>query len=679
MPKITQVRKRDGSIADFQPDKIKIILEKIITDKNKASTINKVLKELTEVLDKHYSDKLLPTTQDIEDLLMEMLEKNKQKNAIKLYQQESKKEKYGFRVTHGVRDDIGLTENAIKLLARRYLLRNEQGTIIETPARLFKRVAMAAASAERAYKKDTKKAEEDFYGLMSNLEFLPNSPTLMNAGTELGQLAACFVLPVEDSLRSIFKAVESMALIQQSGGGTGFNFSRIRPKGDIVKSTKGVASGPLSFMEIFDKTTDIIKQGGKRRGANMGILSADHPDIVEFIKSKTNEGKFANFNLSVAATDSFMEAAIANKEFWLVNPRNGIKTKKVSARVLLEMISGTAWQTGDPGIVFIDEMNRHNPTPAVGQIESTNPCGEQPLLPYESCVLGSINLIKMLNKGKLDWDKLKKTVRIAVQFLDDLLDVNKYPLFEIEQITKANRKLGLGVMGFAEAIALMGIPYDSDKAVVFAEKLMKFITETGRKKSEELGKEKGSFANFEKSVFKGKFKTMRNATITTIAPTGSISIISGCSSGIEPMFAISYTREALDGTKMLEMSKIFEEVMRKKGVYSKTLMLEIAKEGTVQKNKKVPKEIKKTFVTSFDIKPEWHVKIQAAFQKYTDNAVSKTVNVSTNAKPSEIQKIYELAYKLKCKGITVYRYGSKKTQVLYVGETTECPGGKCTI
>ncbi len=679
MSKITQVRKRDGSIADFQPDKIKIILEKIITDKNKASIINKVIKELTEVLDKHYSDKLLPTTQDIEDILMEFLEKNKQKNAIKLYNQESKKEKYGFRVTHGVRDDIGLTENAIKLLARRYLLRNEQGTIIETPARLFKRVAMAAASAERAYKKDTKKAEEDFYNLMSNLEFLPNSPTLMNAGTELGQLAACFVLPIEDSLRSIFKAVESMALIQQSGGGTGFNFSRIRPKGDLVKSTKGVASGPLSFMEIFDKTTDIIKQGGKRRGANMGILRADHPDIVEFIKSKTNEGRFANFNLSVAATDSFMDAAIANKEFWLVNPHNNTKVKKVSARVLLEMISGTAWQTGDPGIVFIDEMNRHNPTPAIGGIESTNPCGEQPLLPYESCVLGSINLLKMLNKGKLDWDKLKKTVRIAVQFLDDLIDVNKYPLFEIEQITKANRKLGLGVMGFAEAIALMGIPYDSDKAVVFAEKLMKFITETGRKKSEELGKEKGSFANFEKSVFKGKFKTMRNATITTIAPTGSISIISGCSSGIEPMFAISYTREALDGTKMLEMSKVFEEVMRKKGEYSKTLMLEIAKEGTVQKNKKVPKEIKKTFVTSFDIKPEWHVKIQAAFQKYTDNAVSKTVNVSTNAKPSDIQKIYELAYKLKCKGITVYRYGSKKTQVLYVGETTECPGGTCTI
>jgi len=679
MSKITQVRKRDGSIAEFQPDKIKIILDKIITDKNKVSIINKVLKELTEVLDKHYSDKLLPSTQDIEDLLMEFLEKNKQKNAIKLYQQESKKEKYGFRVTHGVRDDIGLTENAIKLLAKRYLLRNEQGTIIETPSRLFKRVAMAAASAERAYKKDTKKAEEEFYDLMSNLEFLPNSPALMNAGTELGQLAACFVLPVEDSLRSIFKAVESMALIQQSGGGTGFNFSKIRPKGDIVKSTKGVASGPLSFMEIFDKTTDIIKQGGKRRGANMGILRADHPDIVEFIKSKTNEGKFANFNLSVAATDSFMDAAIANKEFWLVNPHNNTKVKKVSARVLLEMISGTAWQTGDPGIVFIDEMNRHNPTPSVGMVESTNPCGEQPLLPYESCVLGSINLLKMLNKGKLDWDKLKKTVRTAVQFLDDLLDVNKYPLFEIEQITKANRKLGLGVMGFAEAIALMGIPYDSDKAVVFAEKLMKFITETGRKKSEELGREKGNFSNFEKSVFKGKFKTMRNATITTIAPTGSISIIAGCSSGIEPMFAISYTREALDSTKMLEMSKVFEEVMRKKGVYSKTLMLEIAKEGTVQKNKKVPKEIKKIFVTSFDIKPEWHVKIQAAFQKYTDNAVSKTVNVSTNAKPADIQKIYELAYKLKCKGITVYRYGSKKTQVLYVGETTECPGGTCTI
>jgi ribonucleoside-diphosphate reductase alpha chain len=679
MPQITKVRKRDGSIAEFQLDKIKTILEKIITDKNKATAAHKVLKDLTEALEKHYGERIIPTTQDIEDLLIEFLEKYKQKNAAKLYKQESKKEGYGFRVTHGVRDDIGLTENAIKLLAKRYLLRNEQGTITETPARMFKRVAMAAASAERAYKKNTKRAEEDFYDLMSNLEFLPNSPTLMNTGTELGQLAACFVLPIEDSLRSIFKAVESMALIQQSGGGTGFNFSKIRPKGDLVKSTKGIASGPLSFMEIFDKTTDIIKQGGKRRGANMGILNASHPDIVEFIKSKTNEGKFSNFNLSVAATDAFMDAAVSNKEFWLVNPRNNAKIKKVSAKILLEMISGTAWQTGDPGIVFIDEMNRHNPTPAIAGIESTNPCGEQPLLPYESCVLGSINLIKMLNRGKLDWDKLKKTVQIAVQFLDNLIDINKYPLFEIEQATKANRKIGLGVMGFAEAIALMGIAYDSDKAVQLAEKLMKFITETGRKKSEELGREKGSFANFEKSVFKGKFKTMRNATITTIAPTGSISIIAGCSSGIEPMFAISYTREALDGTKMLEMSKIFEEAMRKKGIYSKTLMLDIAKDGTVQKNKKVPKEIKKIFVTSFDIKPEWHVKIQAAFQKYTDNAVSKTVNVPNTAKPSDIQKIYELAYKLKCKGITVYRYGSKKTQVLYVGETTECPSGTCTI
>jgi len=680
MPKITKIRKKDGTIAEFNPEKIQIILDKIIIDKNKSSIIAKILKELVAILEKHYNERILATTQDVEDLIIELLDKNKQKNAIKKYQEESKKQKYGFRVTHGVRDDIGLTENAVKLLGKRYLLKNEQGAIIETPSRMFKRVANAVALAEKVYKKDTKKSEDEFYKIMSNLEFLPNSPTLMNAGTEIGQLAACFVLPVEDSLPSIFKAIELMAVIQQSGGGTGFNFSKIRPCGDVVKSTKGTASGPLSFMEIFDKTTSIIKQGGKRRGANMGILRVDHPDIVDFIKSKINEESLANFNISVGITDEFMDAAINNKEFWLINPRNKTKVKKVSAKILLEMISETAWQTGDPGIVFLDEINRHNPTPSLGIIESTNPCGEQPLLPYESCVLGSINLIKMLNKSKIDWEKLKKTVRTAVQLLDNIIDINKYPLPEIEQATKANRKIGLGIMGFAEAIAVMGIPYDSNQAVLFAEKLMKFITETGRKKSEELGKDKGNFPNFEKSTLKGKFKTMRNATITTIAPTGSISIIAGCSSGIEPMFAISYTREVLDGTKMLEMSKIFEETARKKGFYAKTLMLEIAKEGTIQKNKKVPKDIKKIFVTSFDIKPDWHVKIQAAFQKYVDNAVSKTVNISYDTKPHEIQKIYELAYKMKCKGITVYRYGSKKTQVLYVGETTgsECPSGLCS-
>lgn len=671
MPKITRIRKRDGSIEPFNTEKIRKILEKILPE-SKINKIKKIIQNITDTIDTYYTEELLPSTQDIEDLILDALKK--EKISSKKYLDEKSKIKYGFKVIHGVRDDIGLTENAIKVLARRYLLRNERGAIIETPSRMFRRVAKTVSAAERNYKKDPRKAEEEFYRTMSCLEFLPNSPALMNAGTEIGQLSACFVLPVEDSLDSIFNAVKLMAKIQQSGGGTGFNFSKIRPKGDLVKTTKGIASGPLSFMEIFDKTTDIIRQGGKRRGANMGILQSDHPDIVEFIKSKKHEGRFSNFNLSVAAANEFMDCALKNKEYWLINPRTGRKTKKVSAKIIMEMISNMAWETGDPGLVFIDEINRHNPTPELGKIESTNPCGEQPLLPYESCTLGSINLAKMLEKGRLDWDKLKRTVRTAVHFLDNVIDVNKYPAAEIEEKTKANRKIGLGVMGFADTIAFLGIPYGSEKAVQFAEKLMKFITETARKKSEELGNERGNFPNFEKSAFKKTHKTMRNATLTTIAPTGSISLIAGCSAGIEPLFAIAFVREALEGTKIIEMSRTFEEVARKKGFYDKKLMLQIAKEGYVSKNKKIPADIRRTFATALEIKPEWHIRIQAAFQKYTDNSVSKTVNLPNNATAKDIEKIYELAYKLKCKGTTVYRYGSKQKQVLYIGS---CSVGIC--
>jgi ribonucleoside-diphosphate reductase alpha chain len=670
MPKITKIRKRDGTIDLFDTEKIKKVLERIIPE-TKKTKIKKIINDILEVVEKYYSDALLPSTQDIEDLLLDCLKK--EKIPAKKYLDEKSKQKYGFKVVHGVRDDLGLTENAIKVLARRYLLRNEQGRITETPSRMFRRVAKAVALAERNYKKDPRRVEEAFYKIMSNLEFLPNSPTLMNAGTEVGQLAACFVLPVEDSLDSIFNSIRIMSKIQKSGGGTGFSFSRIRPAGDLISSTKGIASGPMSFMDMFNKITDVIKKGGKRRGANMGVMRADHPDIVSFIKSKKQEGRLSNFNISVGITDEFMKAALGNTEYWLVNPRTGKKVKKVSAKILLEMISAVAWETGDPGIVFLDEINRHNTVPAAGEIESTNPCGESPLLPYESCNLGSINLVKMIEKGRLNWDKLKKTIRTSVHFLDNVIDVNKYPCLEIEEATKSNRKIGLGIMGFADLISLLGIPYNSEKAVSFAEKLMKFITETARKKSEELGRERGSFVNFDKSVFNKKFKHMRNATVTTIAPTGSISLIADCSSGIEPLFAISYIREILDGTRMIEISKTFEEVARKKGVYTKKLMLQIAKEGNVSKNKKIPTDVRKAFITSLEIKPEWHVKIQSAFQKYVDNAVSKTVNVPNDAKPSDIEKIYLLAYKLKCKGTTVYRYGSKDQQVLYIG----CPSDVC--
>lgn len=527
-----------------------------------------------------------------------------------------------------------LSKNALRVLEKRYLLKDEKGRIIETPDKMFKRVAKHVSKGD-------KKLEKKFYEVMKNLEFLPNSPTLMNAGTKVGQLSACFVLPIEDSLESIFSTLKSAALIHQSGGGTGFNFSRIRPKGDIVKSTKGAASGPLSFMEVYDKTTYVIRQGGKRRGANIGILDIDHPDIIDFIRSKEKEGSFANFNISVAVTDKFMKAVQENKNFELINPRTKKAVKKINAKTLFDILVEMAWKTGDPGIIFIDEINRKSPLNKIGKIESTNPCGEVPLLPYESCNLGSINLTKVVSQGKINYDKLKKVVYTAVNFLDNVIDVNKYPLPEIEKITKANRKIGLGIMGFADMLIMLGIRYDSDKALKIADELMRFISENAVKASVELGGKKGSFPNFKKSEWAKKYKTIRNATLTSIAPTGSISIIADCSSGIEPLFAAKFARLSL-GKEVL-----YENPLLKK--YDKDL-----------------------FVTAHEIAPEQHVKIQAIFQKYTDNGVSKTVNLKENASKEDVKKIFLLAYKLKCKGITVYREGSKKQQVLNIGKCKIC-------
>ncbi len=699
--KPSKIRKRDGRIVNFDQKKITSAILKALTAVGQAN--GGLAKGLSDSVISLVSERFvgkIPHVEDIQDVVEEVLVKNGYVGVAKAYilYRHKRTEIREFKTFFDVVDDLKLGINAIKVLKKRYLLKDMEGNVIETPSRMFRRVAKAIAKADRLYDKeaDLQKTEEDFYQVMTNLEFLPNSPTLMNAGTELGQLSACFVLPVEDSIEGIFDSLEHMAIIHKSGGGTGFSFSRLRPKGDVVKSTKGVASGPVSFMRVFDTATDVIKQGGRRRGANMGILYATHPDILEFITAKSMEGMLTNFNISVAVTEEFMNAVQDEAKYGLINPRTKKVVKKMRAKDVFDLIVTMAWKTGDPGLIFIDEINRRITIPKVGRIESTNPCGEQPLLPYESCNLGSINLVKMVNDGDLDWDKLRIATRTAVHFLDNVIDVNRYPLPEIEKMTKANRKIGLGVMGFADMLIQLEISYDSEKALAMAEKVMKFISEEGKKKGVELGDERGSFPNFEGSIWaKEGYKAMRNATLTTIAPTGTISIIAGCSSGIEPIFAVAFVRNVMEGTKLLEIQPSFEKIAKEREFYSRELMMKIAKSGSVQSLAQVPDDLQPIFATALDIAPEWHVKMQAAFQKYVDNAVSKTVNLPTDATPEDVRKVFLLAYKLKCKGVTVYRYGSRREQVLHVGPmlTTEmgaeehvsaeseysggCPVGQC--
>ncbi|MEJ2696334.1 MAG: adenosylcobalamin-dependent ribonucleoside-diphosphate reductase [Candidatus Sulfobium sp.] len=557
-------------------------------------------------------------------------------------------------------------------IEKRYLAKDGEGRIIETPGQLFRRVARSVAEIDARYDSGAGSSEREgiYYDMMASLKFMPNSPTLMNAGTRLGQLSACFVIPVGDSIREIFGALSTMAIIHQTGGGTGFSFSRLRPKNDIVGSTGGVASGPVSFMKIFDQGTEVIKQGGRRRGANMGILRIDHPDIMEFIEAKKTEGSFRNFNLSVAVPDSFMEKLEKDETFSLINPRNGKKTGGLKARAIWRRIAGMAWETGDPGVIFIDRINRLHPVSNAGEIESTNPCGEQPLLPFESCNLGSINLKQVVKKGEIDWTELVRLVREGVRFLDGIIDANLYPLPEIEDITYANRKIGLGVMGLAEMLIMLDVPYPSGKALTIAEKVMKTISGEAVRASAELGEKRGSFPNFRGSMWEKKgLKTMRNATVTTIAPTGTISIIAGASSGIEPLFAVAFVRRVMEGTELMEVNELFVDRAKKEGFYSRALMEEIAGKGSVAKIREVPPEVKKLFMTALDISPAWHVRMQAAFQKYTDNAVSKTINLPADSTVEDVEDVNGLAYRLGCKGITVFRYGSRREQVLSMEET----------
>ena len=665
-----KIFKRDGRIVDFDSSRIRDAVYKafIAVELHDGEKAESVTEEVVKLLEERFKGRT-PSVEDAQDLVIEVLRNKGYGRVAEAYETYRNKKREIRELREKLNIELPkLTVNALEVLRQRYLLRDENEKIVESPDQLFSRVAKAVAASDGRYGENMGQTEQVFYKMMSQLEFVPNTPTLFNAGTQLGQLSACFVLPVEDSLEGIFNAAKNMALIEQSGGGVGFDFSRLRPKGDIVRSTKGVASGPVSFMRIFDTGTEIIKAGGKRRGAMMAVLRVDHPDVLEFITSKQQPGFLSNFNISVAVTDDFMKAVNEGEEYWLVNPRNKEKTKKLIARDVWNLMAESAWMSGDPGVIFIDEINRHNPTPLVGKIESTNPCGEQPLLPYESCNLGSINLSRMVEDGKVDWKKLREIVRNAVHFLDNVIDANKYPLREIEQITWANRKIGLGVMGFADMLIKLGVPYDTEEALNLGQQVMEFVETEGHRKSVELGEDRGSFPNFEGSIWKGKHSAMRNATVTTVAPTGTISIIAGCSSGIEPMFAISFIRNVLEGTRLFETNPLFESMAKERGFYSAKLLEEIARTGSAQKVDGLPEDVKRLFITALDIKPEWHVKMQAAFQKHTDNAVSKTVNLPTEATVEDIRGIYELAWKLKCKGVTAFRYGSKPEQVLYIGE-----------
>ncbi len=568
------------------------------------------------------------------------------------------------------------TDNAMTVLERRYLKKSEEGEPVETPQVMLARVASAVAQADKTYdpKADTEALATEYYDMMAAKRFLPNSPTLMNAGRDLGQLSACFVLPVGDSMESIFEAVKNTALIHKSGGGTGFSFSSIRPYNDVVKSTNGISSGPISFMEVFDCATEKIKQGGTRRGANMGMLRVDHPDIEEFIGAKSDKKMLTNFNLSVAITETFMEAVHADQEYALINPRDQRVTKKLSARSVYEQIVQAAWSTGEPGVVFIDRMNRDNPTPSVGEIEATNPCGEQPLLPYESCNLGSVNLAKMVKDADVNWALLGETVKSAVHFLDNVVDINRYPLEQIREMTQSNRKIGLGVMGWADMLFVMGIPYGSAESLALAGDVMSFVEKEALEASRELAEIRGAFPNFTGSIYNGKDgRKVRNATRTTIAPTGTISILAACSSGIEPLFSLAFVRRVMDGTEMLEINPIFEKVAREKGFYSADLMNRLARGEPLHDMEEVPKEVRDVFVTAHDISPDKHIQMQSAFQSHTNNAVSKTVNFPEEATVDEVGEVFWLAYKSGCKGVTIYRDNSRDEQVLSTTKVVEKP------
>lgn len=570
-----------------------------------------------------------------------------------------------------------LSDNALRVLERRYLSRDETGRPTETPKDLFARVAVNVAEADLRYDPtaDVAGTAKRFYELMARLEFLPNSPTLMNAGKDLQQLSACFVLPIEDSMEGIFRTVKDAAVIHKSGGGSGFSFSRLRPRGDIVFSTHGVSSGPLSFLEVLNQTTESIKQGGTRRGANMGILRVDHPDIEEFIAAKRTMGRLENFNLSVGVTERFMEELREDSDVTLRNPRTGAAVKTMRARVIWDLIAQSAWASGEPGVIFLDRINDANPTRHVAEIESTNPCGEVPLGPYEACNLGSVSLRRFVKDRGVDWPRLRRAVHDAVHFLDNIIDASRYPVREIESQTKANRRIGLGVMGFADMLSMFGVRYDSVRGEAWARRVMKFVNDEAVRASEALANERGEFANWHGSLWHRRgARPRRNATVTTIAPTGTISMIADCSGGCEPVFALTYVKRVMEGTELVYANEVFARKAKEKGFHSERLMAEIAATGSCQGLREVPAAVQEVFRVAYDIPWEWHVRIQAAFQSHVENAVSKTINMPASATPDDVKAAYELAYGLGCKGVTVFRESSRGTAVLTTGRIRQASG-----
>jgi ribonucleoside-diphosphate reductase alpha chain len=574
---------------------------------------------------------------------------------------------------------INLTGNALTVLTKRdYLKRDKDGKVVETPKAMFTRVARAMAEVEKGYSgaKEAKKWEKRFFEVMANLEFLPNSPTLMHAGTKFNQLSACFVLPLEDNLESIFKSMQQTATIARTGGGVGIPLSNLRARGSRIRSTGGITSGPISFLQLFNQMANVINEGSSRRVAMMAVMNVHHPDIMDFVFAKGVDDEISNFNISVGATEEFMKAALNNKDYELRAPESGAVIKKISARRVLDMITFQAWKTADPGMVFLDAMNDKSPVNHLGQIDTTNPCGEQPLLPFESCNLGSINLAKVVKAGKgqkaaIDWEKFEDLIRTGVRFLDNVIDACSYPIEEIDQMTKKTRKIGLGVMGFADLLVSLQIPYASSEGLKIGKKLSKFLQNIARDESKKLAENRGSFPAFKGSLWDRRgFKAMRNSTVNTVAPTGTISIIGNCSSGIEPLFALSYVRKNIldvNNTELIEVNQLFEKMARKKKFYSKELMRQISETGGINGWQGVPRAIKDVFAVSHEIDWSWHVKMQAAWQDYIDSAVSKTINMAHDATPDDVCEAYIMAYQTGCKGITVYRDGSKMKQVLNAG------------